>query len=47
VQNIISNSTCVLLILVNYIENHRKIRKMQPNIVGFVVKNSTTFVILA
>jgi hypothetical protein len=29
VQNLISNSICVLLILVNYVENRRKIGKMQ------------------
>jgi hypothetical protein len=35
------------LFLVNCVENHRKIRKMKSNFVGFVVKYPTTFVILA
>jgi hypothetical protein len=47
VQNPISNSTCVLLILVNSVENCRKIRKCKPNFVGLMVKSATTFVILA
>jgi hypothetical protein len=37
----------LLLILVNCVENCRKIRKLQSNFSGFVVKNPTTFVILA
>jgi hypothetical protein len=44
--NIISNSTWVLLILVNCVENRRKFRKMQTQFFGFAVKNPTTFVIL-
>jgi hypothetical protein len=41
------NSICVLLILVNYIENRKKSEKCKPNFIGFLVKNNTTFVILA
>jgi hypothetical protein len=46
-QKQISNSTCVLLILVNCVEHRRKFRKMQTQFFGFAVKNPTTFVILA
>jgi hypothetical protein len=41
------NSTCVWLKLVKYVENRRKFKKCNLNFVGFVVKNPTTFVILA
>jgi hypothetical protein len=44
-QNRISNSTCVLLILVSSVENRRRIGKCKTNFVGFLVKNTTTFVI--
>jgi hypothetical protein len=37
------NSKAVFLILVKSIENRRKIRKMQTNFVGRLVKNTTTF----
>jgi hypothetical protein len=46
-QKGISNSVGVFLILVNWVENHRKIGKCKANFVGFVVNYSTTFVILA
>jgi hypothetical protein len=46
-QKYISNSVAVFLILVNCVENRKKIRKCKANFVGFVVNYSTTFVILA
>jgi hypothetical protein len=47
VQKWISNSIAVLQNLVNYVENRRKYRKKNLNFFGFVVKNPTTFVVLA
>jgi hypothetical protein len=43
----ISNSSGDLLNLVKCVENRRKFRKCKLNFVGFVVKNPTTFVMLA
>jgi hypothetical protein len=43
VQNIISNSTCLLLILVNSVENRRKNRKMQTQFGWFRCEKSYNF----
>jgi hypothetical protein len=46
-QKVNSNSKTLWLILVNCVENHRKIKKCKTNFVGFEVNYATTFVILA
>jgi hypothetical protein len=43
----ISNSKVLLLNLVKSVENSRNIKKCNSNFVEFLVKNPTTFVIVA
>jgi hypothetical protein len=46
VQICISNSKVILLTVVNSVENRRKSEKCKTNFVGFLVKSTSTFVIL-